>query len=316
MRSGKGRECVVAIFLQRTLECGRPAEAARAIALENRRRPLRAGSPPNRAKRAGFRRLRRYLRASSGPGRRESPPSFRDGRRQSVSSIQSAHSGRSSRRSQSSTGGRAAPAMADETGPSRTIPDHSGPSRTGKAAGKGSGGAPGTGQAVGKTRVHETSTGPGEVEQGGRGRLPTRCREPPRAIEANGRDDRRSMTHPFPLAPTIRPRAARKADHGPKQGNRIRESVFAPPPDPGCAGVPPASREARKGRAGGTPAHPGSSKIPVRREERRRRPRRAGRLSPAYSGRYGSEWAESRFEKGGDADGRCRSGFPPCCGSS
>ena len=164
--------------------------------------------------------------------------------------------------------------MADEAGLSRTIPDHSGPFRTRKAAGKGSSGAPGTGQAIGKTRFPKTGAGPGEVEQGGRGRLPARCREPPRAIEANGRGDRRSMTRPFPLSPTIRPRAARKADHGPKSG-QSHSRVRLCPPDPGCAGVPP--------------AHPGSSrtsgvgKVPVRAAQPPGHPP-PDLLSPAYPG--------------------------------
>ena len=134
-------------------------------------------------------------------------------------------------------GGREGVRGSGDGGRGRTIPDYPGLSRTipdGEGGREGSGGAPGTSQAIGKTRVPETGPDPGEVEQGGRGRLPARCGEPPQAVEANGRGDRRSMTRSFPLAPTIRPRARRvKRSRRVGQGDRSRDSVFTPPPGRG-----------------------------------------------------------------------------------
>ena len=174
---------------------------------------MRVGSPPNRAKRAGFWRLRRYRRASSGPGRRKSPTIFPSATARRFAtdadnpfrrSSPPIRAGRAGGRGVRPDGGplRRWRTRPDHPGLSRTIPDgEGGRERLRRGAGNG--------QAIGKTRVPETGAGPGEVEQGGRGRLPARCREPPQAVEANGRGDRRSMTRSLPLAPTIRPRARR-----------------------------------------------------------------------------------------------------------
>ena len=99
----------------------------------------------------------------------------------------------------------------DYPGQSRTIPDKAEPFLTGTAAGPDRNGGrerlrrpPGTGQAIGKTRVPETGGGVGEVEQGGRGVTP-------------GED---AETRPRPCADDAGLRAARKADHGPRRGRR------------------------------------------------------------------------------------------------